>query len=277
MRRGDVGIDGGLVHGWEFIVLSCHPDRMSHPKKKWGQHFLRNRGAVMRIVEAVEPEPDDVVVEIGPGEGVLTEKLAELPNELMAVEIDPELSDRLRKQFGDRITLVNEDAIEAPLPARPYRAVGNLPYNAGTPILRRVVADPNCRRAVFMLQKEVADRLVANPGDEAYGYLTLFVRLYASARILMTLEPKSFYPPPKVRSAVVVLDPDRKPFASEALIELISASFRMRRKKLVNNLTDFGTREAIVAAMNRAGIDEGVRAERLSLEDFSRLRSALVD
>ena len=248
---------------------------MNHPKKKWGQHFLRNRGAVMRIVEAVEPAPDDIVVEIGPGEGVLTEKLAELPNELMAVEIDPELSDRLRAQFGDRITLVNEDAMDATLPARPYRAVGNLPYNAGTPILRRVVSDPNCRRAVFMLQKEVADRLVAKPGDEAYGYLTLFVRLYSSARILMTLEPKSFYPPPKVRSAVVVLDPDRKPFASEELIDLISASFRMRRKKLVNNLTDFGTREEVVAAMTRAGIDEGVRAERLSIEDFARLRSAL--
>src|SRR5713226_6033438 len=248
---------------------------MSHPKKKWGQHFLRNRGAVTRIVEAVEPEPDDIVVEIGPGEGVLTEKLAALPNELVAVEIDPELSDRLRAQLGDRITLVNEDAIDAPLPARPYRAVGNLPYNAGTPILRRVVADPNCRRAVFMLQKEVADRLVANPGDEAYGYLTLFIRLYASARILMTLDPKSFYPPPKVRSAVVVLDPDPKPFASEAVINLISTSFRMRRKKLVNNLTELGTRQEVLAAMARAGIDEGVRAERLSIEDFARLCSAM--
>jgi len=248
---------------------------MSHPKKKWGQHFLRNRGAVARIVEAVEPAPDDVVVEIGPGEGVLTEKLAELPNQLIAVEIDPELSERLQKQYGDRITLINDDAMDAPLPMRPYRAVGNLPYNAGTPILRRVVADPNCRRAVFMLQKEVADRLVAAPGDEAYGYLTLFVRLYASARILLTLEPKSFYPPPKVRSAVVVLDPDPKPFASESLIQLISASFRMRRKKLVNNLTEFGPREEIVAAMSRAGIDADVRAERLSLEDFARLNATL--
>jgi 16S rRNA (adenine1518-N6/adenine1519-N6)-dimethyltransferase len=248
---------------------------MSHPKKKWGQHFLRNRGAVTRIVEAVEPAPDDIVIEIGPGEGVLTEKLAELPNALIAVEIDPELSERLRAQYGDRITLINEDAIEAPLPDRPYRAVGNLPYNAGTPILRRVVADANCRRAVFMLQKEVADRLVARPGDEAYGYLTLFVRLYASARILMTLEPKSFYPPPKVRSAVVVLDPDPKPFVSDALIDLISASFRMRRKKLVNNLTDFGTRNEIAAAIDRAGIDLDIRAERLSLDDFARLANSL--
>src|SRR3977135_3344901 len=129
---------------------------MSHPKKKWGQHFLRHRGAVMRIVEAVEPAPDDVVVEIGPGEGVLTEKLAELPNELMAVEIDPELSDRLRVQFGDRIPLGNEDAMEAPLPSRPYRAVGNLPYNAGTAILRRVVADPHCRRGQTILLHQLA-------------------------------------------------------------------------------------------------------------------------
>ena len=229
----------------------------------------------MRIVEAIQPDANDIVVEIGPGEGVLTEKLAELPNELMAIEIDPELSERLRQQFGDRITLVNDDAIEAPFPTRPYRAVGNLPYNAGTPILRRVVADPHCGRAVFMLQKEVADRLVAKPGDEAYGYLTLFVRLYSSARILMTLEPKSFYPPPKVRSAVVVLDPDPKPFASEALISLISASFRMRRKKLVNNLTELGTREEVLAALSQAGIDEGIRAERLSIDDFARLELAL--
>jgi 16S rRNA (adenine1518-N6/adenine1519-N6)-dimethyltransferase len=117
--------------------------------------------------------------------------------------------------------------------------------------------------------------LVAKPGDEAYGYLTLFVRLYASARILLTLEPKSFYPPPKVRSAVVVLDPDPKPFVSEALIHLISSSFRMRRKKLVNNLTEFGTREEVIAALERAGIDVDVRAERLSLEDFARLADAM--
>jgi 16S rRNA (adenine1518-N6/adenine1519-N6)-dimethyltransferase len=93
----------------------------------------------------------------------------------------------------------------------------------------------------------------------------------------MTLEPKSFYPPPKVRSAVVVLDPDRKPLVSDELIALISASFRMRRKKLVNNLLDLWTREEIVAAMASAGIDEGVRAERLSLEDFAKLGSSLTE
>ena len=248
---------------------------MTRPKKKWGQNFLRNRGAVEKIVAAVEPAPDEVVVEIGPGEGVLTSKLLELPNRVLAIEIDPDLHARLRAKFGDRLELLHADAVDAPLPETPYRAVGNLPYNVGTPILRRVIADPRCRRAVFMLQKEVADRVVAKPGTEPYGYLTLYVQAYASARILMTLEPRSFYPPPKVRSAVVVLDPRDPGLASdrEQLLDLISASFRMRRKKLVNNLIGWHdlTREQVLEAMQRAGIDLEARAETLSLADFDAL------
>jgi len=248
------------------------------PKREWGQNFLRNRGAVDRIIAAIEPQPDDAILEIGPGEGVLTEKLVELPNALTAIEIDPELFASLRQRFDDRVDLRLEDAVEAPLPARPYRAVGNLPYNVGTPILRRVVADSNCHRAVFMLQKEVADRIVAEAGDEAYGFLTLYVRLYAKARILMTLDPGSFYPRPKVRSAVVILDPDRKPFASEELIDLISHAFRMRRKKLVNNLIGWRelSREKVLAAMERAGIEANARAETVDLEAFARLGQVAV-
>lgn len=245
------------------------------PKKKWGQNFLRNRGAVEKIVAALEPAPDDVVLEIGPGEGVLTEKLVELGNRTIAIEIDPDLERRLRAKFGDRLELRNEDAVEAPLPDTPFRAVGNLPYNVGTPILRRVIADPHCTRAVFMLQKEVADRVVAKPGTEPYGFLTLYVQAYAAAKTLMTLEPKSFYPPPKVRSAVVVLDPRDPALSSprEAVLDLVSASFRMRRKKLVNNLTSWRdlTREQVLAAMEQAGIDLDARAETLSLAEFDRL------
>ena len=243
---------------------------MTVPKKKWGQNFLRNRGAVDRIVAAIEPAPEELVLEIGPGEGVLTEKLAELPNDVTVIEIDPSLADRLRARFGERVEVLNDDATEAPLPARPFRAVGNLPYNVGTPILRRVIAGSNWRRAVFMLQKEVAERLVAQPGDEQYGYLSLYVQLFARARILMTLDPGSFHPRPKVRSAVVVLDPERKPFASPALLDFISAAFRMRRKKLVNNLTSFD-RATLIRAMERLGINPDARAEELSLEDFARL------
>lgn len=245
------------------------------PKKKWGQNFLRNRGAVEKIVAAVEPEPDEIVLEIGPGEGVLTDKLLALPNRIIALEIDPDLAARLRSKYGERLEIRNEDAVDAELPATPFRAVGNLPYNVGTPILRRLIADPNCRRGVFMLQKEVADRVVAKPGSDPYGYLTLYVAAYASAKTLMTLDPRSFYPPPKVRSAVVVLDPRDPGLASprEELIEMISTSFRMRRKKLVNNLTGWRdlTREQVLDAMGRADIDPDARAETMSLADFDRL------
>ena len=253
--------------------------RQNAPKKKWGQNFLRNRGAVDKIVAAIEPQPGEVIVEIGPGEGILTEKLAVLGNELIAIEIDPDLAAALRQRFGDRI--VNADALAVPLPARPFRAVGNLPYNVGTPILRRVIADPNFKRAVFMLQKEVADRLVSNPGDEQYGYLTLYRQLFASARILLKLEPGSFHPRPKVRSAVVILDPDRKPYASEDLLELISTAFRMRRKKLVNNLTSWRghTRDEILQAPAVARFEDAhivSRSDELRRDATQEVRVAVV-
>ena len=258
--------------------FSVYPPRV-RPKKKWGQNFLRNRGAVEKIAAAIEARPDEIVLEIGPGEGVLTEKLLELPNRVIAVEIDPELFARLRARFGERLELRNEDAVDAELPSTPFRAVGNLPYNVGTPILRRVIADPNCRRAVFMLQKEVVDRIVAKPGTEAYGYLTLYLQAFATAKTLMTLEPRSFHPPPKVRSAVVVLDPRDPALASprEDVLDLVSASFRMRRKKLVNNLIGWRglTRETALDAIARAGIDVDARAEVLTLADFDRLYSAV--
>ena len=243
------------------------------PKKKWGQNFLRNRGAVERIVAAIEPQPGETIVEIGPGEGVLTEKLAAFDNNIIAIEIDPDLARRLQSRFGDRVEIRNEDALEASLPSSPFRAVGNLPYNVGTPILRRVIAEPNFRRAVFMLQKEVAQRLTAKPRDEQYGFLTLYSQLFADARMLMTLGPKSFYPPPKVDSAVVVLDPHPRRY-SPAVVDLISAAFRMRRKKLINNLTE-RPRAEVLDAMERAGIPENARAEEMTLEQFDALARAL--
>lgn len=252
---------------------------MAKPKKKWGQHFLRNRGAVEKIVAALEMRDDEVLVEVGPGEGVLTDRLIDLGRPLVAYEIDPALAEKLRLRLGERADVRNEDAVDAVLPDSPYRAVGNLPYNAGTPILRRVIADPNCRRAVFMLQKEVAQRLVANPGDEEYGYLTLYREMFASAKILISLGPKSFYPAPKVHSAVVVLDPRPPSYTSdrEALLSLISISFRMRRKKLVNNLIGWREldRAAALAAMTAAGIDPDARAETLGLPEFDRILGAI--
>lgn len=253
---------------------------MSHPKKKWGQHFLRNAAAVEKIAAAVQPADGEIVLEIGPGEGALTRSLIDHGYRVVAIEIDPDLASKFQQRFGEKLQVRNEDAVEAALPDRPFRAVGNLPYNSGTPILRRVIAHPQFQRAVFMLQREVADRLVAAPGSDPYGFLTLYRELYAGAKILLKLGPKSFYPRPKVDSAVVVLDPKARDYETDpdALLDLISTSFRMRRKKLVNNLIGWRDleREEITEAMVQAGINPDTRAEVLDLKAFDRLYSALV-
>ena len=250
------------------------------PKKKWGQNFLRNRSAAEKIVAAVEAEPDEVVLEIGPGEGVLTELLvARYPGQVVAVEIDPSLVASLRVRFGSALEIIEGDALEVPLPTRPFRAVGNLPYYVATPILHRVIADDNFRRAVFMLQKEVADRLVAKPSTPAYGYLTLYTQVFASAKLLMTLEAGSFYPPPKVRSGVVVLEAAlaRYSCSRATLIDLISTAFHMRRKKLANNLEGWRnrSRQTVNAVIASIGLDKSVRAEEMELEHFDALCRAL--
>lgn len=255
-------------------------DEPNHrPQRKWGQNFLRNPAAVARIAAAIEPDPGELVLEIGPGEGALTEALAELPNPIEAIEIDPDLAASLRRRFGERLTVVEADATTIELPLVPFRAAGNLPYNVGTPILRRVISHPNCRRAVFMLQKEVADRIVARPKDEEFGFLSLYVQVYAEARVLMTLKPGSFFPVPKVRSAVIVLDPRplRLRASTPFLIELISAGFRMRRKKLLNNLSGFRglSRQVLQEAIRNAGLSSDVRAEEMSLERFDTLAAAI--
>jgi 16S rRNA (adenine1518-N6/adenine1519-N6)-dimethyltransferase len=250
-----------------------------NPKKKWGQNFLRNPRAARDIAAALQPAGDDLILEIGPGDGALTRELVALGRPLRAIEIDPELAGRLRQTFGDKLDLVEGDATDAPLPEVPFRAAGNLPYNVATPIVRRVITNPLCRRAVFMLQKEVVDKILAGPSEEEYGYLSLFVEVYADARLLFTLPPNSFFPKPKVWSAVVVLDPVERGLRSpkDDVVALVSWSFRMRRKTLANNLAGFRDldKHAAEEAIAAAGLDARVRAEALSLAQFDELATVI--
>jgi 16S rRNA (adenine1518-N6/adenine1519-N6)-dimethyltransferase len=252
-------------------------DHSPRPLKKWGQNFLRNETAVRRIAAAVEPLPGELILEIGPGQGVLTRQLALLDNPIIAIEIDPNLIERLQLELGERVELRLADATTAELPTESFVAAGNLPYNVATPIIRRIIAADGFRRAVFMVQKEVAKRLTAAPGEEDYGFLTLAVSLYARTSILLTLGPGSFSPQPKVQSAVVIFErhePQLQSSRSE-LLELISLSFRARRKKLLNNLESLGSREEIRQLLKEAGIEENARAEQLGLAQFDRLAAAL--
>ena len=185
-------------------------------RQKLGQHFLIKGAALERIARAACPEglpQPDLVVEIGPGRGALTERLLRRAARVVAVELDSGLAAHLRLKFSGnpRLEVVEGDALDTDLTQwGPAVIAGNLPYYAATPIVEKTVRLP-VPRAVFLVQKEVAERLVAQPGTRAYGFLTVATAMFAGARLLFEVKPSAFYPPPKVDSAVVLLEPRALP------------------------------------------------------------------
>lgn len=233
-------------------------------RQKLGQHFLRNGAILERIAAAVCPQSEDLVVEIGPGRGALTSKLLAKARRVVAIELDPELAQYLRQKFAGetRLEIVESDALATDLAQwGSVPIAGNLPYYVATPILEKAVR-LRPPRAVFLLQKEVAERLVARPGQRAYGYLTVATALFASVRLLFDVRPGSFDPPPAVDSAVVLLEPRPAVPQADGVLELISHAFRHKRKTLRNNLAPaYGK---VVESWPEAGL----RAEQIPLEGF---------
>jgi 16S rRNA (adenine1518-N6/adenine1519-N6)-dimethyltransferase len=251
---------------------------LPRPKKRFGQHFLTDRHYLARIVEAIAPRATDAMVEIGPGTGILTQRLAAVLDHLHVIEIDRELAHALREGFpGGKVTVHEGDALDfdfAALPA-PLRVVGNLPYNVSTPILFRIAAvAERIADCTFMLQKEVVDRMVAAPDTEDYGRLSVMLQYRFAMERLLDVPPGAFTPPPKVDSAVVRMTPlpAGRPRArdDELFARLVSAAFSQRRKTLRN------AARALVGAeaFTRAGIDAGRRGETLSVGEFIALADA---
>jgi 16S rRNA (adenine1518-N6/adenine1519-N6)-dimethyltransferase len=216
------------------------------------------------------------VVEIGPGRGALTAHLLERADSVVAVEIDPILVQYLRTKFrgADRLELVEGDILKVDL-ARwgPAVVVGNLPYYITSPIVGKVLAlGPALTRAVFLVQKEVAERLTAAPGSRDYGYLTVATQFFAQVEYLFTVPPAAFQPAPKVDSAVVRLAPRRELPAADpaAFLRFVSLAFQHKRKTLRNNLSEAYGREAL-AALPEAGL----RAEQMSIEAFLELHTKI--
>jgi 16S rRNA (adenine1518-N6/adenine1519-N6)-dimethyltransferase len=270
------------------------PRRRSAAKTRaLGQHFLRDDAVAAQIVDLVRPTPRDLVVEIGPGEGALTGRLAAACGRLIALEIDPPLAERLRRRFAGapHVEIREADARRfdyASLTSlRPdaggrVLAVGNLPYSMGKPIVMALVeAGPAVGEMALMLQKEVAERLAAGPGSKAYGSLSVLTQLACEVRLAFTVPPGAFRPSPQVDSAVLHLlgrpappVPIRDPGRFRAVV---LAAFGQRRKNLANAVA---AGLALPAARVRslaaaAGIDPGRRAETLSLAEFARLAEAL--
>lgn len=253
-------------------------------RKRFGQHFLEPVW-VAKVIQAIDPQPHDHFVEIGPGRGALTGPLLERVMSVQAFEIDRDLAADLRARTNGKLTLVEGDFLKtasslAGAQSHALRVAGNLPYNAASPILFKLLelraSGVPLVDATLMLQHEVADRLVATPGGKEYGVLSVLVQHTADVERLLSLPPGAFRPPPKVRSALVrVRFRDPRPPADDpdTFAALVQAIFTRRRKTLANALLAFplSSRVAPGAALERAGIDGRRRPETLSVAELVRL------
>ena len=248
---------------------------LPRPKKRFGQHFLTDRHYLARIVAAIAPRPDDPMVEIGPGTGLLSEELARVVRHLHVVEIDRELAAALRSRFpADKVTVHEADALEFDFSTLPpgLRVVGNLPYNVSTPILFRIASiAERIADCTFMLQKEVVDRMVARPATADYGRLSVMLQYRFKMHGMLRVPPGAFTPPPKVDSAVVRMQPlgatRRRARDEDLFARVVAAAFSQRRKTLRNALRALAGEGAFAAA----GIDPVRRGETLSVDEFISL------
>ncbi len=253
------------------------------PRKRFGQHFLHDSGVVSRIIDAFAPQAGELVIEIGPGAGVLTRKLAGRVAKLNAVEIDRDLAAALKAGFADNDSVeINEaDALKFDYcalvsKAQSLRIIGNLPYNISTPLIFHLFDQSHCvRDMLFMLQKEVVDRICAKPGNKDYGRLSVMAQWQCEVERLFTVSASAFTPPPKVESAMVRLTPyRRKPHPLKdynRFARLVKAAFTQRRKTLRNSIKAFMTADQ----MQKISIDPVRRAETLSVAEFVALANAL--
>lgn len=254
---------------------------MSHrPRKRFGQNFLQSQGIIDAILRVIGLHRDDRVIEIGPGLGALTAPLLQTLPHLTAIEIDRDLHAPLRALplAEDHLTLIEGDALAMNYDqfGSDLRFIGNLPYNISTPLLIHLLHFLDFIRDMhFMLQKEVVERLTANPGTKAFGRLSVMTQYHCDVDALLDVPASAFYPPPKVESAIVRLIPYRQsPYPQVAwadLERLVACAFGMRRKTLANNLKPLLSADQIQAA----GIDPGLRPEQITVAQYGQLTTLI--
>ncbi len=245
--------------------------------RRLGQHFLVRQAVLSSIAQAACPKPGETLIEIGPGRGALTSHLLEHAARVIAVELDPVLAQYLREKFREspKLEVVEGDILRVPLDAYgPLVVAGNLPYYITSPIVEKTLAlGPLLRRAVFLVQREVATRLAAAPGSRDYGYLSVLAQLQAEVSVLFPVSRAAFRPPPKVDSAVVRFLP--RPLAAEfddakALLKFAGLCFHQKRKTIRNNLLGAYPKERLDALPETSR-----RAEQLSIAEIAALYRTL--
>lgn len=246
------------------------------PRKRFGQNFLQSRQVIDDIIQAINPQPTDNVLEIGPGLGALTQPLLRRLDRLTAVEIDWDLQQYLAELpiAQGKLHLISDDALKIDYSqfGTSLRVVGNLPYNISTPLLLRLLRyTPFIEDMYFMLQKEVVDRMAAEHGVKAYGRLSVMLQYHCEVEHLFDVPPEAFDPAPKVDSAIVRLTPyQTSPFEEvpvDQLESIVASSFAMRRKTLTNNLKGIIS----VDELHDLGIDGGRRPEQISVAEYVQL------
>lgn len=264
-------------------------------KRSLGQNFLVKSHYSERIVASVRPQTDETIIEIGPGQGALTELLVASGARVVAIELDRELAPMLVREFAAsaNFRLIEADALEIDFceiiaPAATARVVANLPYNISTPILQRLIQHRHClSEMTLMLQREVVERIIAPPGGKECGYLSVFVQFYCEAEKLFDIPPGAFKPVPKVVSSVVRLKVRPRPGAEvsdeELLFELTKTLFAQRRKTIYNNLRAGAARLGLTDSaqishlLSESELDPQRRAETLSITELARLTNLLSD
>ena len=250
------------------------------PDKGYGQNFLIDRAALRAMVDAGGPRPDDAVLEVGPGLGALTRALAERAGHVLALELDARLLPALRETTDAlaNVEVRRTDAVRFDHAEMPQGSllVSNLPYQVATAIIGSALASGRYRRLAVLVQREVAERMAAGPGEPGFGAFSLVCRHWARVRVVRHVAPGAFLPPPKVTSSIVRFDlrPDARD--RPELFSLIRTGFRHRRKTLRKNLTAAGTDpEATSSALHALGLDPKVRAEALGLAEWEALAAEL--
>ncbi len=251
-----------------------------------GQHFLKDSEVVQRIIASAELQVGERVLEIGPGKGVLTGELLGRIKDLTVVELDNDLADRLENRYKNHsgFRVIQQDFLKVDLdslfPEGPVRILGNLPYSITSPIFEKLLAWPKWETGVFLIQKEVAERIQSAPGSRTFGILSLAVQLFASVETIVQVTPQAFLPPPKVFSTVIRLRRKQRPELAEkyipAFFDLAHAAFSHRRKVLANSLALFADlpKEKTQGWLVQMGVEPTRRAETLALNDFVKMAEA---
>ncbi len=252
-------------------------------RRRFGQNFLIDPDACGRIARAAGAAPGVRVLEIGPGLGALTDALLATGAEVTAIELDRDLAEALRESHP-AVRLVQGDALRVSFddvcPGEGWHVAANLPYNVGTHILVRLLREGRFRRMALMLQREVADRVLAGAGEDAVGALSMQIQARAAVLRVLTLPPGAFHPAPKVHSSVIRVEPYAAPdfgvgVSAAQFDRVVRAGYSLRRKKLPNALQATFGRDVAVAALVRAGVSPDARAETLNLDAWRRLAAEL--